>query len=146
MGNFCAITMWLSSDCLWSTCICVNTRRVIHKLFQCQDLCQNKISFKLTCLRRHASRTQPHLPWWCGSCRLGRDHWGRWPSVQPACGWRSVTVWWGCACRNKKIRRQKELEFTPALSTVKIRVHRGHASVTLDKNTPVPPRKCSPKV
>lgn len=74
MGYFGVITMWLSCEHLWSTQICVNARRTINKLFQCQDLCENTILFGLTCLRRHASRTRQHLPWWCGNCRLESDH------------------------------------------------------------------------
>lgn len=107
MGYFGVITMWLSCEHLRSTQICANARRTIHKLFQCQDLCENTILFGLTCLRRHASRTRRHLPWWCGNCRLESDHWGRWPLVQPACGWRSATVWWGCACRNEDKKAKK---------------------------------------
>lgn len=99
MSYFCETILWLSSECLWSTQICVKARR--QNLILCQYVHVNNILFGLTCLQKHASRTRRRLPWWCGSCRLETDHWGRWPLAQLACGWRSATVWWGCACRYK---------------------------------------------
>lgn len=84
------------------------------------------MAIRLTCLQRRASRTRQRLPWWCGSYHLETDHWGKWPSAQPAYGWRSETVWWGCACRykhtEKKENKISQLHYPLGL-TVKCTVH-----------------------